>query len=129
MPGGYPALADESAREMVSFLAVRLRDRPVLLIATLREDERYGADQSSSPAPGCTRISRGAGPTRRLRRGDPVGAWLAPTARYSEDFGCPPHTFNHLSASPPRPSPHAKRVKNQRPNHQIRADPTSFFGR
>jgi DNA-binding CsgD family transcriptional regulator/tetratricopeptide (TPR) repeat protein len=31
--------ADTSSREMMSFLAVRLRDQPVLLVGTLREDE------------------------------------------------------------------------------------------
>ena len=34
--------ADESSREMVSFLTVRLRDRAVLLVATLRDDELDG---------------------------------------------------------------------------------------
>jgi DNA-binding CsgD family transcriptional regulator len=34
--------ADESSREMVSFLSVRLRDQPVLLVATLRDDELGG---------------------------------------------------------------------------------------
>lgn len=31
--------ADESSRELLAFLAVRLREQPVLVIATLREDE------------------------------------------------------------------------------------------
>jgi DNA-binding CsgD family transcriptional regulator len=35
--------ADESSLEMISFLAVRLRDQPVLLVGTLREDE-LGSD-------------------------------------------------------------------------------------
>jgi DNA-binding CsgD family transcriptional regulator len=35
--------ADESSLEMMSFLAVRLRDQPVLLVGTLREDELGGA--------------------------------------------------------------------------------------
>jgi predicted ATPase len=34
--------ADESSRELLAFLAVRLRDRPVLVVATLREDELPG---------------------------------------------------------------------------------------
>ncbi len=34
--------ADESSRELLSFLAVRLRDKPVLMIGTLREEELTG---------------------------------------------------------------------------------------
>ena len=34
--------ADESSRELLAFLAVRLRDQPVLVVATLREEELSG---------------------------------------------------------------------------------------
>ncbi len=34
--------ADESSRELLAFLAVRLRDKPVLVIGTLREEELAG---------------------------------------------------------------------------------------
>ena len=35
--------ADESSRELLSFLAIRLRDKPVMMIGTLREEELTGA--------------------------------------------------------------------------------------
>ena len=34
--------ADDSSRELLAFLAVRLRDRPVMLVGTLREEELAG---------------------------------------------------------------------------------------
>jgi class 3 adenylate cyclase/tetratricopeptide (TPR) repeat protein len=34
--------ADDSSRELLAFLAVRLRDQPVMLVGTLREDELAG---------------------------------------------------------------------------------------
>ena len=48
--GGAPLLlvledlhwADESSRELLAFLAVRLREQPVLVVATLREEELSG---------------------------------------------------------------------------------------
>ncbi len=35
--------ADESSRELLAFLTVRLRDKPVMMVGTLREDELAGA--------------------------------------------------------------------------------------
>ncbi len=35
--------ADESSRELLAFLAVRLRDKPVMMLCTLREEELAGA--------------------------------------------------------------------------------------
>ena len=35
--------ADESSRELLDFLAVRLREQPVMVVATLRDDELSGS--------------------------------------------------------------------------------------
>ena len=41
--------ADESSRELLDFLAVRLREPPVMVVATLRDDELAAAPGAGSP--------------------------------------------------------------------------------
>ena len=56
--------ADESSRELLAFLAVRLRDAPVLVVATVREE-----DLDSDPGAGSPRLERRPAVTRlRLAR-------------------------------------------------------------
>ena len=62
--------ADESSRELLAFLAVRLRQVPVLLVATLREDDldrdAHGAGSPNwNAARSVTRLRLAASPTPR----------------------------------------------------------------
>jgi hypothetical protein len=61
--------ADESSRELLAFLAVRLRDQPVMLVGTLREEELAGSVgqwlAELERRPQVTRLRLGGWPTAR----------------------------------------------------------------
>ena len=62
--------ADESSRELLAFLAVRLRDKPVMMIGTLREEELAGGVgqwlAELERRPGVTRLRLGRLPDREI---------------------------------------------------------------
>jgi class 3 adenylate cyclase len=77
--------ADESSRELLAFLAVRLRDKPVLMVGTLREEELTGALgrwlAELERRPGVTRLRLGRLPDREIAE---LVTDLAPTAASAE---------------------------------------------
>ncbi len=78
--------ADESSRDLLSFLAVRLRDRPVMMVGTLREEELAGRVgqwlAELERRPGVTRLR-----LRRLPDGEiaELVSELLPAAAASEE--------------------------------------------
>ena len=62
--------ADESSRELLAFLAVRLRDKPVLMVGTLREEELAGGVgqwlAELERRPGVTRLRLGRLPDSEI---------------------------------------------------------------
>jgi class 3 adenylate cyclase/tetratricopeptide (TPR) repeat protein len=62
--------ADESSRELLAFLAVRLRDKPVLMVGTLREEELAGGVgqwlAELERRPGVTRLRLGRLPNSEI---------------------------------------------------------------
>ena len=78
--------ADDSSRELLAFLAVRLRDQPVMLVGTLREEELAGerpamARRAGAPAPGDPAAAGRGWPTARSPSWSPACSRPAPPAR------------------------------------------------
>jgi class 3 adenylate cyclase/tetratricopeptide (TPR) repeat protein len=78
--------ADESSRELLAFLAVRLRDKPVMLVGTLREEElRAGVGPwlaELERRPGVTRLRLGRLPDGEIAE---LVTDLLPVATASEE--------------------------------------------